>query len=602
MRRFAVVSVVVWIAGVTGLGCGKTTSEPGPSADEKQGVVIEPKAIRGEVPAGMRDRAESAGKQSGRGERSATEEGRAARKRKDAKEPKADRAQRDEELSNRRANRKAVKSSQRQAQLDAAERDSRMARENLPPLPEGPYTNVLLITIDTLRVDRMSCYGASRETTPTIDAVAKEGMLFEHAYAQRNSTWPSLATIMTSQYPVQHGVRHNGLMMKNDSLTLAEILAQHGYLCAASYANATSQNWEGFHFRYPIDHEPVDERATHAAVKWLNEHKGHKFFMWLHYLAPHQDYTPPQEFRKYVDAAYDGPIDGSKESITNATVKRFEVTDRDLQQVFNLYDGELLYVDNEVKKVLDVLRDQGVYDHTLIIISSDHGEELYDHHGYFGHGASLYDGVLRVPLILRLPGTIPAGKRDATVVQHLTIAPTVLDVLGIPIPEAFAGKSLAPLFRGEKADFGPAISEMKDQILTIRTADYKYIYNPTNYKPRKLNEERRQRAGIGAARVGKGGGTDVEADVDVDESTVDPELLVMQMKEQELYYVAEDPLEKKEISEGKPDVVESLKKELAAFQSEYRWAFGHEVDKRIQTEIDPELKEKLEAMGYVMNE
>jgi arylsulfatase A-like enzyme len=300
-----------------------------------------------------------------------------------------------------------------------------------------------------------------------------------------------------------------------------------------------------------------------------------------------------------VDANYRGPVDGSKETVTNLTLKRFDVTDADVKHALDLYDGELLYVDNEIKKVIDTLKELGLYDKTLVLISADHGEELYAHHGYFGHGASVYDTVLHVPLIARLPGVVPAGKRESTLVQHLTIAPTICEVVGLPIPQVFEGKSLVPLFKGEKVDYGPCISELKDEILTIRTADYKYIANPLSYKPRKLNEERRQLAGLPSVK-GKKIGKDLEADADVDESKIPPELLQMEMKDEELYHVAEDRGEKTDIAKEKPDVVADLKNQLKAFQEKYNWKFGHEVDDRVQKEVDPELKQKLENMGYVL--
>ncbi len=585
--RFRVsVVLVAALCAFALVSCGKKAEPPAPK-DNVKAKQIEPVAVTGPAPESMKKRAQAQQEDTG-----ATDADKAKKKEERKK-------QRGQQTEARKA-KKAKKQAERDQKAEEAKQDAEKAVQSLPPKPEGEYKNILLITIDTFRADRLSCYGAPRETTPAIDAVAKEGMLFENAFAQRNSTWPSLATIMTSLYPVQHGVRSNGLKLGPDVLTLAEYLSQNGYVCAAVYANATAQNWEGFQFRFPCDHEPVDERATHNAVKWLNEYKDHKFFMWLHYLAPHADYMPPQEFRKYVDPNYKGPIDGSKASVTNLTLKRFDVTDADVQEVMNLYDGELLYVDNEVKKVLDTLKENGLYDKTLIMISADHGEELNTHHGYFGHGASIYDSVLQVPLIVRLPGVVPADKREKTLVQHLTIAPTICEVAGLPIPEAFVGKSLVPLFKGQTYDYGPSIAELKDAILTIRTAEYKYIANPMNYKPKKLNEERRQIVGLPSAKDSKKGGKDIEGEAEVHDENIDPALLEMQMKDEELYRVSEDRLEKTDVAKDKPDVVKDLKRQLAAFQEKYKWTFGHEVDERTQKEVDPELREKLEAMGYVL--
>lgn len=595
MQRWShlIVVLFIFVCALSFGACSKKADGP-PEGQEIKAKVIEPRAVTGPAPESMKKRAQM---QQESEEEQAMSEGEPEDNKKglSKEERKKQRAEQSEE----RKAKKEKKRLDREQKANEAKTDADKAAQNLPPKPEGPYTNVLLITIDTTRTDHMSCYGAARETTPNIDAVAKEGMLFENAFTQRNSTWPALATIMTSLYPIQHRVRSNGLKIGNEVLTIAEYLSQHDYLCAAVYANATAQNWEGFQFRFPCDVDPVDQRATHSAVKWITQYRDYKFFVWLHYLAPHADYTPPQEFRKFVDANYSGPVDGSKETVTNLTLKRFDVTDADIKHVLDLYDGELLYVDNEVKKVIDTLKEFGLYDKTLVMISADHGEELYAHHGYFGHGASVYDNVLHVPLIARLPGVVPAGKREGTLVQHLTIAPTICEVVGLPIPQVFEGKSLVPLFKGEKIDYGPCISELKDEILTIRTADYKYIANPLSYKPRKLNEERRQLAGLPSAK-GKKAAKDIEADADVDENKIPLELLQMEMKDEELYHVAEDRGEKVEIAQEKRDVVADLKNQLKAFQEKYNWKFGHEVDDRVQKEVDPELKQKLENMGYVL--
>ena len=498
--------------------------------------------------------------------------------------------------------RKAANKQQRlRKQLEQAERDAEDALKNMPATESGPFTNVLLVTIDTLRADRMSCYGAPRETSPRMDEIAREGTLFENAYAQRNSTWASLATIMTSLYPVQHGVRHNGLMLDNKYLTVAEILQQKGYVCVAVYANAVTQNWEGFQFRYPIFEDPVDHRATQAALKWLDAHGERKFFMWLHYFAPHADYSPPPEFNRFTDPAYQGPVDGSKRSLTDAMLKRFEPSPKDLEQLVGLYDGEIAFVDAEVGKVVDKLRALGIYDKTLTMISSDHGEELYEHDAYIGHDASPYDHALRVPLIVRLPNVVPAGKVDATLVQHLGIAPTILDIVGVPVPAEFVGKSLVPVFKGETVDYGASIAEIRDRMLMIRTPQYKYIFNPGSTKLRKLNEGRTQQAGLDGnpGAIDGAAPTDVEAMPAGDTAGVESKLLYMQTKDQELYDVSADPGEKDELSAQKPEVVEQLKKELDAFQAKYEWKLGNAVEEQVQKEVDPETKEQLKNLGYV---
>ncbi len=516
------------------------------------------------------------------------------------KEAKGPRGKEQEERIAARTERKKLRREEKQRKIADAESDrANVTIPNVPPPMGDKQPNVLLVTIDTLRADHLACYGYNRQTSKCMDALASEGIVFENAYVQRNSTWPSLATVMTSLHPVVHGVRHNGLQLSNAPITLAEVLQANGYMTAAVYTNSKGQNWEGFQVRHPITTEPVDERATHEAISWLADAR-RPFFLWIHYLAPHADYTPPAEFQTFVDPNYKGPIDGKKESIAKATLRQFPVTPEDLQHVYNLYDGEIAYVDNELNKVIDTLKARDLYDNTLIVLSADHGEELYDHHGYFGHGASVYEGVMRVPLIMRMPGTVPAGKRDASVVGTIDVAPTILQTVGIAVPESYQGRSLAPAFKGEQLTPTPAFAEFRDKILLVRTNDYTYVYNPTNYHPRKIADNRQVKVGAGEDKLVKQ--EEFDGTADLKEGTYRDEDVFTQIKAVELYDAINDRYQKQEISAQRPEAVAAMQKEIDAFSKRYNWSLDDGVAKRIESEVDPEVRAQLEAMGYIMNE
>ncbi|MBM3290533.1 MAG: sulfatase, partial [Candidatus Hydrogenedentes bacterium] len=439
------------------------------------------------------------------------------------------------------------------------------------------YTNLLLITTDTLRAGHLGCYGNPNDTSPRADAVAKEGTLFEYAYAPKGSTWPSLATIQTGLHPVTHGVRYNGMTLDSKFDTLAEILAPHGYASALFIANGGQQRWEGFEMKVLLKNEPRDRAVSDAAIDWLEKNGDKKFYLWLHYMAPHGPYEPPKEFNRFTDKNYSGSLDGSYDRLTRAFVKQEKLTDADLAYVRGLYDGEVAFNDDQVGRVLDKVASLGILDDTLVVISADHGEELGDHHGYWHHQASLYEGTLHVPLIFRLPGKVPAGVRDATPVSLVDIAPTVLELLGVDRPTAYEGVGLSAVFNKQPLDRGPVIGEWGDKMLYIRTGDHKYIYNPSGFEP-PVKRERNQ---ANETQRGKNDHT-------------------LPMKKQELYAVASDPREQQEISGASADTIAKLEAELkTGYIDKFGWKLENKAEEKLQQQLDPETRRELENLGYV---
>ena len=303
-------------------------------------------------------------------------------------------------------------------------------RTNHPP-------NLLLVTLDTTRADRLGAYGYGGAETPNLDRLAREGARFEQAIAVAPLTLPSHASLFTGHYPPRHGVRVNGdFRLPEGETTLAEALAAHGYRTAAVVAafvlSADFGLAQGFAV-YDEPHEPpsagaggntvrfqeiVERKATtvtDAGLALVEGQLEEPFFLWLHYYDPHAEYTPPEPY-----------------------ASRF---------AGRAYDGELAYVDAELGRVLEALRARGVLDHTLVAVTADHGESL-DEHGETTHGLFVYDSTLRVPLVLRLPGVVPAGLVSRHLVSGVDLAPTLLELLGQAPLAAGDGLSFAGVARG----------------------------------------------------------------------------------------------------------------------------------------------------------
>lgn len=428
--------------------------------------------------------------------------------------------------------------------------------------PQGP--NVVILTIDTLRADHLGCYGYPRETSPTIDSLAADGIRFEHVYATRGMTWPSLTSMMTSLYPKTHGVRDNQVPLEGQYLTLAEVLKNAGYRTGAFLANYYYAPNRGFDVKKGDEVGDLDRIVTRQAVEWLDgiDPKRDRFFLWLHQKNPHIPYQPPARILELFERDYTGPYNGDGAMTDAVFVDRIDLAERDLSHLMALYDGEIRSSDTNMQDVLAKLREKGLEKDTLIVFTADHGEELYDHNKYFYHQCSIYDSVLRIPLIFKLPGALAAGKVVGDQIQNVDVAPTILQLLKLPVPKSFEGRSFMPLLFGMGGDEArPAFAERTERIYSIRTPEWKYIYNPENLTPECL-----KRRG--------------------NEST--PYVI----QKEELYRVREDPGEKRNVVADNPEVARDLRTRLV------EWV---ETDKRVHKEhqLTKDELERLRALGYV---
>lgn len=350
------------------------------------------------------------------------------------------------------------------------------AREHPAPTDYGPPArdpmeglpsplNILLITDDTLRADHVGCYGYPLPTTPVIDSLAARGVLFERCIVPQPKTGPSLASLMTGKPPGAHNIRLIGQKLREKHLTLAEILAAYGYMTCGITRNGVASATFGFdqgfqHFLH--EKGKLESVATDSALAWLEtkwlpttEFRSQPgrppFFMWVHYLDPHGPYDRP---RPYGDAS----LEETEETILgdryDPRVLTWLIPPYQRQNTSRVayyiaqYNGEISSVDREVGRLLGWLRARNLDGSTLVIFSSDHGESFTEHDFYFEHGDVAYDDNARVPLIFRLPGVFPEGRRVPPQVNSIDILTTITDLLDIPALPGPEGRSLLGLIMG----------------------------------------------------------------------------------------------------------------------------------------------------------
>ncbi|UCF80661.1 MAG: tetratricopeptide repeat protein [Acidobacteriota bacterium] len=401
----------------------------------------------------------------------------------------------------------------------------------------GPRPNVLFITVDTLRADRLGCAGYPIET-PAIDRLAEEGVYFPGLYVPAPVTLPSHASLFTSERPFSHGVRMNGVHVLGEShTTLAEVLESEGYetgaVIGAFVVHSMYGLGQGFSSYEEMENLPPDERGILAprqasrtalevsqrAQAWLQERES-PWFLWVHYYDPHAPYEPPEGF-----------------------LERYE----------NAYDGEVAYTDRMLSRLLGMMREQDLLENTLVVFASDHGEALGEH-GEAEHGLFLYQPTVRAPLILH-GKNVPRGKRVEQAASLIDTAPTVLDLLGIEAPSEFQGQSLRPLWEQE----GDALKSSYWEE-GIYTETYMPYYNHRWAPIEGLIKEGWK--------------------------------YILAPKE-ELYNLAEDPKEERDLSSDEPEKAKAMRKMLIEERRRYPKAASRKAD------LSKEALEKLQSLGYL---
>ena len=448
----------------------------------------------------------------------------------------------------------------------------------------GAGKNVLLIVADALRADCLGCYGAEAGTSPTIDRLAREGVLFEACRTVVPETLPSFISLLSSRHPKDHGAFSNGMTPRVRCNFVSDIFQRAGYDTAffvSSYCLTprfgTSQ---GFGF---FDDELEGEvtlpqnmlirkapAVSDAFLEWFQAREGEQsFFAVVHYFDPHFPYVPPEDLaRRFVGeeattaaVSYD-EIVAVRDVLRDADGKPGE----DAERFVKMYRAEISHVDREIGRVLAALKESGALDSTIVIFTADHGETFWDHDAYFSHGHEVYDSSSHIPLIVWAPGYVEEGRRSSLPLSNIDVAPTMLGLVNLGVPEDFHGEDLSGTIfddrshRRESALFAEAsavavnvpLEELKKHrpnlfnAKSIVQGPWKYIWTP-----HRANHE-------------------------------------------ELYNLADDPAEKTNLAEAPEhaDRIDAMRRRLEA------WAYDQSAWTGAAQTISPEVKKKLEALGY----
>lgn len=429
---------------------------------------------------------------------------------------------------------------------------------------EGP-SSILLVTIDTLRADHVHAYGYARETTPHLDALARDGVLFETAYAPSSATGPSHATLFTARQPIGHGVVHDGIPLDASVPTLAGLLAARGHRTAAFVSSYPVSARFGFaqgfaHYddafapgggtmtskRRALAGGPegaLDRRASvtvDAVESWLARNAdGTPMFLWVHLFDPHAPYSPPPPFDAQLASGSDDPR----------------------ARAIDLYDGEIRYADEQLGRLVTAFERAAGSRRSLIVVTSDHGEGLWDH-GYPGHNRDLWEEEVRVPLVLRWRDGIAGGVRVAEPVHLIDVLPTLLAAAGAGAPPAgTAGVDLLAALDGEGA-----------------LAADRAIYLTRPYFGERARRRRLRQEGWSFG-IRRG----------------DWKLIVAPSEERrDLFDLGDDPREKRDVADADPARAGELGAMIESWRASETAARGGALP-----EMPRDVRRKLRALGYV---
>ncbi len=365
---------------------------------------------------------------------------------------------------------------------------------NLLPNNRGFETgieNVLLITVDTLRADHLGAYGYPRQTSPTLDHLARKSVLFTRCLTPVPKTGPALASLMTSNLPERHHVYLNEQLINQSLVTLADHLRESGFYCSGIQSNGICRRECGFArgFHEYLEIRPGSAQMSGATARevnqqvlpWLRNNSDKPFFLWVHYLDPHGPYNPPVPFpAMFKDEKYDVPCDAIPISDTNSgwgKIPRYQAVsgETNLTDYLGRYDAEIRFWDYYFKDVLTELKSLGHDKDTVIIISADHGESLVERNYYFEHGAFLYDENIHVPLLIIVPRSPGQSGLVDGQVSLLDIAPTITELTRTRSLKKIMGQSLVPWIydpRKSAPRFGLPIRSSDNMMEEYRSRGY----------------------------------------------------------------------------------------------------------------------------------
>jgi len=430
--------------------------------------------------------------------------------------------------------------------------------------------DIVFITIDTLRADHLGCYGYKRNTSPNIDRLAENGILFENAIAQAPWTIPSIASMLTSKFPPELGMIEKNSAFDGNQNLISSILQKNGYETAGFVSCVldflTPQRGFAKGFDHYIGLEETHARAeviNRHAFEWIDRRTGNKpMFMWMHYCDVHSDYNAPEPFKNsFTDKEIDRALGRSK-TLKGVLKGEKAFNAQELEESIVLYDQEILYTDHHIGKLIDKIKESENFENTLIIIGADHGEEFLEHGGVL-HQTSLYDELLRAPLIFHCPKSLPGGERISNQVQNMDIAPTLLEFCRIPGDPEFRGQSLMPLMQGKSDSIdGFAFSHLDISSFNMWCDNWKQSILRTVYMARS-NEEK---------------------------------LIYEPLSESFEYYdLREDPEEQHDLFNQKDLESHPIKNALLNFYKQME----RRPDDSQKMELERETLDRLEALGYI---
>jgi arylsulfatase A-like enzyme len=461
--------------------------------------------------------------------------------------------------------------------------------------PEHRDVPIIIYLVDTLRADRLGTYGYSRPTSPQIDALASDSVVFDQAYAPAPWTLPSVASLVTSTFVCEHGVVSNRNKLGPDLPTLAGQLSSVVYVTAGIYANAYVGPKFGLDRGYQKLSKAGRQKVAPGDVERLLDEIGNTpinptgatpFFFYLHTTEPHNPYSAPLRITNWFGKVSNAQranmqsivaklrgltmIDWATKQVVGATDNSHiqDQTMADLERMQEtisiLYDSAVWWADANLKNVIDVLKNRGVWDKAIFVFLSDHGEEFGDHGGWL-HDQSVYEELARVPLLIHFPGDEFAGRRIDKPVSLVDIMPTIFEYLGRPeLCGRCRGSSLLPLLSGNRAK-----NESGAAILSMRANEMKH-YRPWKNSRGDLNivARRAQWKGIWNA----------------------------ELESLELYDLDQDPAEQANVSAAQEELADALGERARVWLNDCRARAGNSEE---FVEMDKETAEELRALGYL---
>ncbi len=437
--------------------------------------------------------------------------------------------------------------------------------------------NVILISLDTLRADHLGCYGYDRETSPNIDALAADSTVFLNTYASSSWTLPSHISLLTSLHSIHHQVSHEDERIDPQIVTLADMMRINSFSCAAFTGGGFVSSSYGFSKGFDSYNEGVGavfnqdsaERVYGAASEWIERHQDRDFFLFLHTYQIHNPYICPYPYKvMFLDEdAKKGSIDlkghlGGPKNIFK------KIPEPEIRNIIGLYDGEIRYTDEKlIGQLVNKLKLLGLYEQTMIIVTSDHGEEFFDHGGW-EHGHTLYDELIKVPLIIKFPDLKYKGQRNETIVSLVDLMPTICDEMGVDFSGLqIDGKSLIPVLRGKEKKDRIFLAELGGDILD-------------SHIPEKISTNRGKKKLILSQRFSPD---------DLDFFAFPPPEAGLV----EFYDLSIDPLEKNNSAGKNSELVNRI----------IRWIdeINQTAEKRMTSKaiMNEKLKEQLKALGYI---